>query len=482
MVENSINEPEMPGVLGELERLLQGARRIFSQERVFLRAQALFVAELLTLGRHTVTQLLRTLGLVDQDWSAWYRLWEEARFDAHAASSYVLEATLANAPSSEPYVTTVDGVILYRTGTHVAGSSLWRGQDTVAYRPGLQRGQRFVEVAWLTPDEGSFCRAIPLRWLPAVTAKAVPSTAVPCKEWEAGLEALSWVRGMLDAHGRAAQTLVGVMDGSYDVQDLWRHAPERTVLLVRTLSNRCLYSMPTPLEGPRGRGRPASYGERLPKPSSYLQSRTAAHWKEVDLPVRGRQRHLKYRVIGPALLDTLPDRPVFLIVVRGQEYRVGKRKRRKRYRKPAYYLVSAVQREGAWVLPFPVATLLLWAWQRWECEVAHREMKSALGIGEKQCWSAEAGLLVVQWGVWVYSLCVLAAYRAWGLTRGPRRRGGWYRSARRWSFTAMWQAYREALWGVGEFRPLYTPTLARWLKIDAWLGGLGNALADVGRI
>ncbi|HSK83314.1 MAG TPA: hypothetical protein VK902_07890 [Rubrobacter sp.] len=39
---------------------------------------------------------------------------------------------------------------------------------------------------------------------------------------------------------------------------------------------------------------------------------------------------------------------------------------------------------GEWVLPYPAHELLTWAWQRWEVEVCHREMKSGFGLGEAQ--------------------------------------------------------------------------------------------------
>ena len=142
------------------------------------------------------------------------------------------------------------------------------------------------------------------------------------------------------------------------------------------------------------------------------------------------------------------------MLFRSSKKLAGRRPRRV-YRPPAYYLVNAVLAEdGSWQLPYPAEQLLAWAWQRWECEVVHRELKSGLGIGEKQSWGPRAALTSVQWGVWVYSLCVLAAYRTWGVTGGPRRSGRWHRKTRRWSFAAMWQAYRAALWEAAEFRPL----------------------------
>ena len=146
---------QVPALLAELWKLLSPARGLFRQERVFRRAVALLFGELFALGRHTVTQLLRTLGAVDQDWSAWYRLLGR-RVNEAAWGRQMLEETLAHVPATAPYVTTVDGVRIPRCGKRVAGSSWWPGQNTASFDPGLTRGQRFVEVAWLTPSEDSY--------------------------------------------------------------------------------------------------------------------------------------------------------------------------------------------------------------------------------------------------------------------------------------------------------------------------------------
>lgn len=461
-----------PVLLPELLQLLEGARDCFGQERVFRRALALSFAEFFTLGRHTITQLLRTLGAVEQDWTATYRLFSAGRFDEALAGQYLFKQTLQQVPETEPYLLTSDAVHIYRTGMEVAGSSWVRAPNTAPFNRGLQRGQRFVEIAWLTPNADSYRRAVPLRWLPAVTEKAVPSDATPCKEWEAGLHGVQWVRESLDAAGRRAQRLVVVLDGSYDTQGIWLDIPENTTLVVRCAKNRVLYHLPERPATP-GPGAPRKYGERVPLPRELTHKRK--HLQSLDLKIRGQVRHLKYRLVGPVLVEKAPERPLFLIAVAGQTW--GSQKRR-HYRQPAYLLVNALRQGDAWVLPYSVEQLLEWAWQRWECEVGHREMKSTLQIGSKQCWGPRSAFAAVQWGVWLYGLCVLAAYRAWGLTQGPRRQGKWYRHARRWSFASMWNELRAELWAVGEFSPLYMPTLDKWLKKETWLTGLGNALAD----
>ena len=70
---------------------------------------------------------------------------------------------------------------------------------------------------------------------------------------------------------------------------------------------------------------------------------------------------------------------------------------------PAFLVNAQRGAEGGWVLPMAVEKLLFWAWQRWEIEVTHRELKSTLGLGEKQCRHPEAAVRSVQWSAWVYA-------------------------------------------------------------------------------
>lgn len=465
----------VPELLAELWKLLEGGRDAFGQERVFQRAVAMVLGEMFTLGRHTTTQVLRTLGETEGDWSAWYRMFSEKRFKEEQLGAQVLKETLRHATIDELYVVTIDGVNVYRTGTKVAGSSWWLAPDTAPFKRGLRRGQRFVEVAWLIPEEDSYTRAVPLRWLPAPTEKAVPSESEPLKEWEAGVKALKWVREELDRSGREEQRILAVMDGNYDVQDIWKALPERTSLIVRCAKNRVVYALPEP-EGEKV-GRPKKYGDRELTPREWLHEKEG--WTTITLPIRSRIRTLTYRVVGPVVVEGAAGQPLYLIVVKGRGHKV---KGKYKYREPIQYLVSAVLQDGEWVLPLPVEILLTWAWQRWECEVGHREMKSALGIGHKQSWGRRSAHAAVQWGVWIYALCVLSAYRCWGMTGNRRRSGRWYTTSHRWSFTVMWQAFREDLWEYSEFRPLFTRTLDKWLKKDVWRLGMSNAVREAALI
>lgn len=188
--------------------LIEAHRAAFRQERTYRRAVGLVFGELFSFARHTVTQGLLALGLTDGDWSAWYRLFSRERFDEERLASCLIAETLAHVPETELYVIATDGVQVPRSSGKIPGASWLKAPRTPVFRKGIHRAQRFLHGAWLTPLAEGFARAIPLRFLPAFTEKAVPSVASPCREWQAGLQFVAWVRGQLDQLARASQEIL----------------------------------------------------------------------------------------------------------------------------------------------------------------------------------------------------------------------------------------------------------------------------------
>ncbi|MEJ2150100.1 MAG: hypothetical protein P8Z40_11525 [Chloroflexota bacterium] len=457
--------PQNEELLKNLFELLRTHRELFKQERTYQRVQALVLAELFVFARHTVTQLLMSLGLIVQDWSAWYRVFSEGRFPYDGASEVLFRETLKHVAEDEEYVVAGDGTQTPRSSRKMEGAGWLRHPRTPAFKVGIHAAQRWFNGSWLMPEEKGYSRALPLRWLPAFTEKSRPRVHEPCKEWEAAVQFLQWLREQLVKVGREAQQVLMVADGRYDTLNLWKHLPEGVILLARSAKNRVLYH---PAGEYKGRGRKRLYGERALSPQEVWQQRGS--WQQRTLLVRGRPRHLQYRVRGPFLRKGAAHRPLFLIVVRGKS---NQRTRRK----PLPFLVNAVQnRQGQWGLPLPVDTLLFWAWQRWEIEVCHRELKSNFGLGHKQCWNPTAAVLSVQWSAWVYSLLLLAGYRTWGLSGAPDIPTRWWRGSGRWSLNTLWRAYRAALWGRHEFLPFCVPTLGDWGEKEMLLTALRNAV------
>lgn len=281
---------------------------------------------------------------------------------------------------------------------------------------------------------------------------------------------LGWLRRTLDGLGQTRRRVLAVADGAYSGADLWKALPVRTTVLARCAKNRALFARKPANDTDQRR----KYGDRLPTPHALLATRAGWSWRPIA--VRGRVVRLRVKVVGPVLVRPAAEVPLSLLIVQGVRHGATRRA-------PTFLLVNArPDRTGAWVLPYPVEELLAWAWQRWEVEVLHRELKSGFGLGQQQAWTATGTVAVTQWVVWVYACVVLAAYRAWGYgVPAGSRLGGWY-TPRRWSLGMLCQQVRTELWGLTEMQPVFARSPDRWAAMTAWLATQTSATRGYRRI
>jgi hypothetical protein len=464
--------PQNAELLKNFFDLLSEYRPLFKQKRTFLRVVSLVLGEIFVFARHTISQIIMALGRNEEDWSAWYRLFSHERFPYEAVRKLLLSQVLRDHRSTELLVVAGDSTQTPRSSRKVEGSGWLRNLRTAPFMLGIHAAQRWFHGAVLLPEERSYSRAMPVYWEAAFTPKSKPKAHEACTEGQAALKFLIWLKEKLSQLGRAEEPLLMVADGAYDNLKLWQNLPQGVILLARSAKNRVLYHLPQ-AESKQGRGRKAVYGERAKSPQELWREKKG--WRKLEITVRGKLRHLQYRLQAPLLRKGAANTPLILIVVR------GKSKLRTR-REPLPFLVNAAQNEaGQWVLPLAIEILLFWAWQRWEIEVAHRELKSNFGLGEKQCWHPQAAVLSVQWSAWLYALLLLAGYRTWGLASPHPLPSRWWRGAPRWSLNTLWRAYRASLWGEHEFRPLYRLTRGDWLEIDDFGQALGNSIFAAAR-
>lgn len=416
------------------------------QARVARRLVELTLGLVLAFGRHTVTRMLVTIGQGDVDWSAAYRLFRHQRVDLEVLRRQLLRRLVPGPVTTRPLTVVLDSTQLPRSSARLVGVGWLKAPRTPPWKPGIHRAQRWVGLSVLLPRSvRGESRAVPLWFFPAPSPSARPWPGQPpCKEWEAGLAALRWLRSALTAIGQARRPVLAVADGSYGVAPLWKALPPHVTLLARCAKTRALFALPTP-PAVSQRGRRRKYGERGPTPQDQLQvsrKRARRAWTTIPVLVRGRTIPLRVRVTGPWLVKPAPTQPLYLLVVAGIE----KQHRGRRVRRdPTFWLVSATRdRTGAWVLPYPAADLLAWAWQRWEVEVLHRELKSGLGLGQQQAWHPVAAVTTTQWVVWTYAILLLAGYQAWGWSAAPTATR-WYRGGR-WTVRDVLTAVRGEVW------------------------------------
>lgn len=453
--------PQNSELLKHLEELLEAHRPIFKQGRIFERIKALIFGEIMAFGRHTLSQIILSLGLVNEDWTAWYRLFSQGRFQEEKANEVLLRECLKEIESEDLLVLGGDGTQTPRTSKKIEGTGWSRNFRTPPFKVGIHLSQRWFHGAFFLPAEAGYSRALPLRFIPAFTEKSWRKISEPLKEWEAAIVFLNWVLGLLALWGRSKQKILLLLDGSYETVEFWKALPQGVTALVRSAKNRALFHMP-----PVGAHGLRKYGEQAPSPQDFWQQKSG--WQRRAIGLRGKGRNLRYRVEGPFLRKTAPHCPLMLLIIGGETYQ---KHGRRYHREPVSYLVNALQNEnGEWRLPFPVETLLFWAWQRWELEVCHRELKSNFGLGQKQAWHPQAALSSVQFSAWAYSLCLLAGYRTWGLCHAPASPSPWWRGSGRWSFNTLWRSYRAALWGDHTFQATWSGIQDNWHeKASFWL-------------
>ena len=183
----------------------------------------------------------------------------------------------------------------------------------------------------------------------------------------------------------------------------------------------------------KGRGRQRRYGDHGPTPQETLH--TDDDWHDHPFMVRGRRVTVVVKLTGPWLVKSAYLQPVMLVVVRGVDRGKGVTRRQ---RDPQYFMVSTQKSDqGSWELALPLPELLAWAWQRWEVEVMHRELKSGFGVGEQQAFSAAGAATVIPWMLWVYALLMLSGYTTWHLGTGSVPDLGRWWKPRRWSFAKL---------------------------------------------
>ena len=459
--------------------LLHAHRAAVGQERVFVRVGMLTLASLLALGRHTITQLLLALGRGQDDWSAWYRLFNVPRIAVERLQAILVAEVAQHLPADGIFPVVLDATHLPRSSHRFPGSGWIRAPRSPAWKPGLQRGQRWEGLSALLPRSAhGDSRTVPLRFALLRSAKSRRCGAVPVRtEGALGVELLGWLRACLDTLGQQAQRILVIADGVYSTAPVIANLPRDTLLLARCAKNRALYALP----GPRAdgtRGRTPRYGARGPTPQQALHARDG--WQRVTIMVRGRQIRLTVRVSGPWLVKPAAVHPLWLLVVKGVKRGAGRQRRK---REPSFLVVSAVPTDdGAWELPLPVEELLAWAWQRWEVEVMHRELKSSFGLGEQQAWSPVAVRTVVPWVVWTYALVVLTGYRTWGFGPGPVPDLGRWWTARRWSLGRLQQGLRQELWQQAAFQPIWCRSPDAWAEMAGWIALQTNAALGCRRL
>jgi len=244
-----------------------------------LRFALLLGAALLTVGRHTVANLLRTLGpLAPGDASGYRRLFSQRRWSswrlAQLLAGWVIEHLLPDGPIFLAGDDTVDE----HRGKNVYGKARHRDpvRSTHTYTA-FRWGHKWVVVALLV--RLPFARR---RWALPVLVALYRSEEDNRRRGRRHKTPPELLRQLLRVLLRwfPQRHFVAAADGNFATHDLARLAaqyPERLTYLSHFYAGANLYEPAPPVAGKRPSGRPRKKGRKLPSPAQVVAQ---AQWRQ----------------------------------------------------------------------------------------------------------------------------------------------------------------------------------------------------------
>lgn len=375
----------------------------------------------------TITSALEWLDQDQQDWSADYRLFSQAQWEAQAAFQPLLTQALAHpgCGAQRVYVGQ-DDTLLRKTGRKIPGVAYARDPLSPPFQVNLVLGQRFVQSSLLLQPGGAEhpWRALPVSFSHAPTPKlpkgASAEEKAAFKEVRkkhrlslVALDQLRFCRQHLDRlPGGYQRWLIDVVDGGYSNRTFFRGLPERTEAVARVRKD-AKFRAVLPPEQRRGARK---YGPALPTPLDSLQDPNLP-WQSTPVFVAGQVRTLHYKEVPSLCWPTVTgQRPMRLILIRAAGYRLRKGSKLL-YREPAFLITTD--------LSTPAAELIAAYLARWEIEVNFRDEKSLLGVGQAQVRHPQAvtrapAFLVAAYAMLLWSnICVFGDRRTEAFARLP---------------------------------------------------------------
>jgi hypothetical protein len=394
----------------------------FRQARVFGHAVDLALGLVVNGDRNTLTGVLRALCLEHRDWSAMYRVFSRARFEAWRLFEPVIGRGFSHDHRSGRVVAlAVDDTSVRKTGKRNRSASLLRDPLSPPYHPNLELRQRLVVVSALVRPEGERgpCWGVPVGCLDAPPAGRAPrgaSAAVQAQHAEAqkrqrlgrqAAELCETVVGLVrDAVGKGDRLILWCVDGSLTNRTFLDHLPAGTDFIGRTRRDAALHAPANVSEpGAKDRRTKRVYGERLATPEAVLCDATVP-WQTAEVYVARAVRTATFKEVGPVLWRSgSKRRPLRLLVIKAAGYR-RKGSRKLEYRQPAYLLTSDLSR--------PAAELLQAYFDRWEIEPGFRDLKTEFGLGQAQVWSPGSVSRVPSFVAATYGALKVACLDAFG--------------------------------------------------------------------
>jgi hypothetical protein len=393
--------------------ILSAWEKVFAQRRTAHRALRQALSSICVIGKRTIARSY----LVRQeqgDWSSEYKLHSRSNWEAQDLFDPILKEAIAFCPGKLLPLGT-DDTRLAKSGKKIKTAHWGRDPLSPPFRVNLQYGLRYLHTSVLLPLHDTFgvsARALPV-FFQEVAPVAKPGKKASREEHLAykkeikrnnlstnAVEMMRKMRQRVDSVGGRARVLAFAVDGSFSNKTVFQAELDRTVLIARTRKDAKLC-----YPAKEGRRR---YAEEKFTPEEVFKNQSLG-WQTARIFHGGKFRDVNYKEISELLWQRGGGaRRLRLIVVRPTPYRKTK-KGRLYYRQAAYLLTTDLESEAR--------ELLQIYFDRWQVEVAHKEMKQTGGVGQAQLRAEKAVARQPVFSVATYSAVHLAGLKLYGAHR-----------------------------------------------------------------
>jgi hypothetical protein len=389
------------------DRLPRPVRALFDtlgrafHQATALRFALLLSAALLTVGRHTVANLLRTLGpLVPGDASSYRRIFSQRRWSSWRLAKLLIGWVIAHLLPDGPIFLAADDTVDEHRGKHVYGKGRHRDpvRSTHNYTA-FRWGHKWLVVAVLVRVPGT-----QRRWALPVLVALYCSEEENQRRGRRHKTPAVLLRQLLRVLLRwfPQRQFVCAADGNFATHDLARLAarqPTRLTYLSHFYGDANLYEPAPPVVGKKPTGRPRKKGRKLPGPAEVVQQ--TKHRQRLDVAWYGGGRRAVEVVTGTAHWYEAGAPLVAVLWVWVHDCTGTHR--------DEYFFTTDVHWSATQVIETYTG--------RWNLETTFQEMRSHLGLETTCGWTEQTVLRVAPCLFGLYTV-VVALY----VQMPPRRR------------------------------------------------------------
>ena len=392
--------------------------------RIFV---ALVIGWVLTVGKHTVSQVILTMKLHEsRHFATIYRFLLKGQWSVDMVSYCLFRILVETLIAEEVEVlVVVDDTLNKHRGKHICGAG-WQ-HDGSAPKIAKQKGYGVCFViaglAIRLPDisDRVFCLPYAARlWWPP-KAKVKPRTLPYKTKPELALDLVNLTHCWLEQD----EILRIVTDLGYCCETVLKGRPKGVHVSGRLQIRSALFALPKP-PARRRRGRPRKKGHRLPTPASMFRDRNLT-WSTVRAFCYGKRIKLMVHQFTALWYHSAGQEPLSVVLCRDPSGGHA----------DTVFFDTDLTATAVQIIERYAA--------RWSIEVTNRETKQLLGAAEPQCRCEQSVIRAPMFAYWSYSFVVLWFVRqssaAKSLVAQP---APWYLRKKDFTFSDMLAAARRS--------------------------------------